>query len=89
MSITPAIITSGNNDTGDKHKVANITPNFRKNLKWPQWDTQGPGANKFIKQKLGVENLVSDALNLAYVFMEMSLFAGTKGRRSRTLSSPT
>ncbi len=26
-----------------KHKVANISENFRKNSQWPQWDTQGPG----------------------------------------------
>jgi hypothetical protein len=32
-------------DTGDKHKIVNISANFYKNLKRPQWDTQGPGRN--------------------------------------------
>jgi hypothetical protein len=50
MSITLVIITSGNNDTGDKNKVANIAPNFHKNFKWPQHATQGPGGNLFMKK---------------------------------------
>ncbi len=34
---------AGVSDTGDKHKVANIPTNFRKNSKQPYWDTEGPG----------------------------------------------
>ncbi len=30
-------------DTGDQPLLSNISANFRKNIKWPQWDTQGPG----------------------------------------------
>ncbi len=37
------------NDTGDKHKVANISANSRKNSKWPQWGTEGPEENVLIK----------------------------------------
>ncbi len=41
LSIAGAIDTgeklmAGVVDTGNKHKVANISPNFHKNLKWPQ-----------------------------------------------------
>jgi hypothetical protein len=45
----------------EKHKVANIPANFRKNLKWPQQITQGPGETDSWK-KPEVENLVSDSL---------------------------
>jgi hypothetical protein len=31
-------------DIGNKHKVANISANFRKHSKQPQWETQGYGA---------------------------------------------
>ncbi len=37
-------------DASDKHKVANIFTNFRKNSKWPQCDTQRPGGNWFMKK---------------------------------------
>ncbi len=30
-------------DTSDKHKVFNISTNFRKHLRCPEWDIQGPG----------------------------------------------
>jgi hypothetical protein len=33
---------AGVNDTGDKYSFANISANFRKNSKWPQWNTWGP-----------------------------------------------
>jgi hypothetical protein len=41
LVITGAIDTgeklmAGVVDTGDKHKVANISPNLHNNLKWPQ-----------------------------------------------------
>jgi hypothetical protein len=29
-------------DSGNKHKIVNISENFHANFKWPQWDTQGP-----------------------------------------------
>ncbi len=32
-------------DTSDHPLLSNISTNFRKNLKWPQWDTQGPRGN--------------------------------------------
>jgi|LakMenEpi03Aug12_release.lakeMendotaPanAssembly.Ray.scaffolds.fasta_scaffold4764949_1 hypothetical protein len=35
-------LISGVNNTGNKHNVTNISANFRKGLKWPLWDTQGP-----------------------------------------------
>ncbi len=37
-------------DASDKHKVANISTNFRKNSQWPQCDTQRPGGNLFMKK---------------------------------------
>jgi hypothetical protein len=40
------------NYTGEKHKAANISANFLKNAQWPQWDTQGPGGNRFMKKNL-------------------------------------
>jgi hypothetical protein len=33
------------NDTGDKYSFANISANFRKNSKRPQWNTWGPGGH--------------------------------------------
>ncbi len=36
--------------TGNKHKVANISANLRKNSQCPQWDTQRPGRNWFTKK---------------------------------------
>ncbi len=53
-------LITGVNDTGDKHKVANISANSRKNSKWPQWGTEGQG--KLFIQKPEDENLVSDSL---------------------------
>jgi hypothetical protein len=32
-------------DTGDKYSFANISANFRKNLKHPHWNTWGPGGH--------------------------------------------
>ncbi len=32
-------------DTGDKQYFANISANFRKNSKWLQWNTWGPGGH--------------------------------------------
>jgi hypothetical protein len=32
-------------DTGDKHSFANISANFRKHSKRPQWNTWGPGGH--------------------------------------------
>jgi hypothetical protein len=32
-------------DTGDQPLLSNISGNFRKNLKWPLWDTQWPAGN--------------------------------------------
>ncbi len=32
-------------DTADKHSFANISANFRKNLKSSDWDTQWPGGH--------------------------------------------
>jgi hypothetical protein len=46
-----------------KPLLSNIFENFRNNLKWPPWYTQGPGARKLIhEKKTDVENLVSDSL---------------------------
>jgi hypothetical protein len=39
-------------DTGDKHSFANISANFRKNSKGPQWNTWGPGGHRFMKKHL-------------------------------------
>jgi hypothetical protein len=36
VPLLPAINYRGVHDTFDKHKVANISVNFRKNSKWPQ-----------------------------------------------------
>ncbi len=37
-------------DIGKKHKVVNISANLRKNSQGPQWDTQGPEGNWFMKK---------------------------------------
>ncbi len=37
-------------DIADKCSFANISTNFRKNLKWSYWDTQGPGGHWFMKK---------------------------------------
>jgi hypothetical protein len=34
--------TTGVVDTGDQPLLSNISENFHTNLKWPQWDSQGP-----------------------------------------------
>jgi hypothetical protein len=47
--------------------------NFRKNSKWPQWDTQGPGRNWVMQKKPEDENLVSDSL---LFYIERSSFLG-------------
>jgi hypothetical protein len=36
---------AGVNDTGDKYSFANISENFQKNSKRPQWNTWGPGGH--------------------------------------------
>jgi len=36
--------------------------NFRKNLKWSEWNTQGPEGKYFMIKKPKVENFVSDSL---------------------------
>ncbi len=43
-------VIAGVVDTGDQFLFSNISANFRKNSKWPQWDTQGPGG-KLIHEK--------------------------------------
>ncbi len=48
-------------DSRNKHKIFNISANFHKNLKRPQWDTQGPVGTESWK-KPEVENLVSGSL---------------------------
>jgi hypothetical protein len=45
--------------TGVVNSFANISSNFRKNLKWSYWDTHGFRENGFMK-KTKAENLVSD-----------------------------
>jgi hypothetical protein len=46
LTTTPAIkFFPGVVDTADKHSFANISMNFRKNLKQSQWHTQGPGVH--------------------------------------------
>ncbi len=37
-------------DTSDKHKIVNISTNFRKSSKWPQRDTQRPEENRSRKK---------------------------------------
>jgi hypothetical protein len=44
-------------DTGDQPLLSKISANFRKILKWPYWDTNGPGGNCFVK-KSEIKNLV-------------------------------
>jgi hypothetical protein len=36
---------AGVSDTGNKYSFANISVNFRKNSKRPQWNTWGPGGH--------------------------------------------
>jgi hypothetical protein len=49
--LTPvAQLIAGVVDTGEKHKVVNISANFRKYSQKPQWDTLGPGGNPFLKK---------------------------------------
>ncbi len=48
-------------DTGDQPLLSKISANFRKILKWPHWDTKGPGGNCFVN-KSEIENLVPDSL---------------------------
>ncbi len=45
---------------GDKHRVENISANFRNNLKWPKGHSGG--RRKLIRERTVVENLVSDSL---------------------------
>jgi hypothetical protein len=35
------LLSESTTTAGRKYTVANISANSRKNLKWPQWDTQG------------------------------------------------
>ncbi len=42
---SPVLTTAGFVYTANKHKVANISANFCKNLEWPQRNAQGPGEN--------------------------------------------
>jgi hypothetical protein len=37
-------------DVCDKHKVANISANFRKPSNWPQWDTHAGARGKLIHE---------------------------------------
>jgi hypothetical protein len=46
-------------DTGDKHKVANISVTLCLNLKWSQCDTKELKGNDS-QRKIAAENLVSD-----------------------------
>jgi hypothetical protein len=55
-------------DTGDQPLLSKISANFRKILKWPHWDTNGPGGNCFVK-KSEIKNLVPDTLPLKVVFL--------------------
>ncbi len=41
-----------------KNKVANISANFRKNSKWPQKDTQGPGVTDSWKKTWSLKSRV-------------------------------
>ncbi len=50
-------------DTADKHSFANISANFRKNLKWSYWDTQGPGGHWFMKKTWSRKSRVRLPLN--------------------------
>jgi hypothetical protein len=63
MKIREQYEIAGVNDTGDnlnsvpfspvnndKHRVAHVSANFHKNSKRPQWDTQGPWGNGYMKK---------------------------------------
>ncbi len=54
-------------DTGDQHSFAIISANFRKNSKWPQWYTWGPGDTDSWK-KPEVENFMSDSFKLFFIW---------------------
>ncbi len=43
VTYTGKQLIAGVVDSGNKHKIANISANFCKNLNQPEWDTQGPG----------------------------------------------
>ncbi len=43
-------LIAGVNDTGDKYSFPNISENFRKNSKRPQWNTWGPGGHWFMNK---------------------------------------
>jgi hypothetical protein len=47
MTIIAGVVYTGKKQliSGVNTKVVNISANFHKNLKWSQWDTQGPGRN--------------------------------------------
>ncbi len=45
--------------TGDKHKVANISTNFRKNSKWPDWYTVYSGAWRKLIHEENLESKIS------------------------------
>jgi hypothetical protein len=42
FNVTGDKFIAGNIDNGDKHSFANISANFRKKSKLPQWNTLGP-----------------------------------------------
>jgi hypothetical protein len=46
MTIIAGVVYTGEQlISGANTKVVNISANFHTNLKWSQWDTQGPGGN--------------------------------------------
>jgi hypothetical protein len=46
MTIIAGVVYTGEQlISGVNTKVVNISANFHKNLKWSQWDAQGPGGN--------------------------------------------
>ncbi len=52
VSLTPGEqLITGVYDTGDEHKVVNISVNFRKKSKCPQWDTYSGARGKLIYKK--------------------------------------
>jgi hypothetical protein len=72
VTMTPVIIYRR------QHKVPNISATFRKNSKWPKWDTQGPGGNWFMR-KTEDKNLVSDSLEngqLHFTALYLGQFCG-------------
>ncbi len=50
-------------DTGDKYSFSNISANFRKNSKWPQWNTWGPGGHWFMQKTWSRKSRVRLPLN--------------------------